>query len=353
MKWELAIAPASANIRDIIAAIDRGGVQIAFICDEDRRLRGVVTDGDVRRALIRGVQLDAAIDDIVNRHPTVVSISDHRSKAVALMQQFGIYQVPVIDETGRLVGVQTLHSHSGERAGNTRAIVMAGGLGSRLAPLTNTIPKPLIRVGENPILETIVRQLATHGIKQITMCVNHMADMIRDHFGDGSKWGVEIEYTEEKERRGTAGALTLLPQRPDAPFLVLNADLLTSVDFTSLIEFHRQHKQPATMCVREYSMQVPYGVTQIDGHSLKALEEKPEFKFFINAGIYVLDPDVLDRVPDGKMYNMTNIFEDLLAEGRKPSVFPIVEYWLDIGRLDDLERARAEFETYFAGQKPV
>lgn len=347
MSWQEAIAPRTATLRDIIAAIDRGGLQAALICDDDRILRGIVTDGDVRRALLRGAELDASIDEYINRHPTVVADNDDRAKAVAYMQQFGISQVPVIDAQGRLVGIEALHQHAGERSGGAGAVIMAGGLGSRLAPLTDTIPKPLIRVGESPILETIVKQLAGHGIRNITMCVNYKAEMIRAHFRDGSRWGVAITYVEETERRGTAGALSLLSPAPSTPFLVLNADLLTSIDFTALIEFHSRNGADATMCVREYSIQVPYGVAQIDGYSLKGLSEKPEYKVFINAGIYVLNPSLLARIPQNAIYNMTDLFEAMLQEGLRPTIFPVMEYWLDIGRLDDLNRAHQEYQTIF------
>lgn len=345
--WRDAIAPMGASLRDIVAVIDKAGVQAALICDDSGRLEGIITDGDVRRALLRGMSLDEPTTDIVNRQPMVIANSDGRARALALIKRFGVNQIPVMDDEGHVVGLETLFEHSSKEADDVTVVIMAGGLGSRLAPLTDTLPKPLIKVGDKPILETIVEKLAAHGFSDLYMCVNYKAEMIEGHFGDGANWDVNIAYIKEEERRGTAGALALLPERPKGPVVVLNGDLLTSVDFNALLEFHRMNGAPATMCVREYTVQVPYGVAELEGHHLAGLSEKPEHRFFINAGIYVLGPEAMDKVPASGFFDMTTLFEQLLETTPRPTVFPIREYWLDIGRIDDLERARREIDGVF------
>jgi len=220
--------------------------------------------------------------------------------------------------------------------------LMAGGLGSRLGELTKDTPKPLLKVGTKPILEVILENFISHGFHRFYISVNYKAEMIRDYFGDGSRWGVEIRYLHEHKRLGTAGALSLLPDNPTLPVLVMNGDLLTKVNFRQLIDFHNETNSKATMCVREFELQVPYGVVQIANHRLRAIEEKPVQRFFVNGGIYVLSPDMLQFIPEDSFYDMPTLFDEIIARGEETSVFPIREYWIDIGRADDFERANDE-----------
>jgi NDP-sugar pyrophosphorylase family protein len=224
---------------------------------------------------------------------------------------------------------------------------MAGGLGTRLRPLTENTPKPLLPVGGRPLLETIVENFANQGFQKIFLSVNYKAEMFEQHFGDGSRFGVQIEYIHESDRMGTAGALTMLPSRPENPLIVMNADLLTTLDFRQFLEFHRAHRAKATMGVREYAFQVPYGVVEADGERLVSISEKPVHQFFVSAGMYILEPEVLDRIPAGCFFDMPTLFQSMLDEKVDAAVFPVREYWLDIGRLDDLERAQVEFGKFF------
>jgi NDP-sugar pyrophosphorylase family protein len=223
---------------------------------------------------------------------------------------------------------------------------MAGGLGSRMHPLTRESPKPLLTVGSRPILETILSSLAGAGFERFFIAVNYKAEMVKAHFGDGARWGVRVEYLEEQERLGTAGALGLLPGRPENAVLVMNADLLTKLDFQHLLDFHADSGADATMCVREYHLEVPFGVVETDGHRISAIEEKPEHRFFVNAGIYMLEPTVLDYVAGDEALDMTDLFARLIEDGRETAAFLMREYWLDVGRPDDFERANSDSRLF-------
>jgi NDP-sugar pyrophosphorylase family protein len=222
-------------------------------------------------------------------------------------------------------------------------VLMAGGLGTRLQPLTDECPKPLLAVGGRPILETILESFAEQGFKRIFLSVNHKAEMIRSHFGAGERWGVQVEYLHESIRLGTAGALSLLPERPTTPVVVMNGDLLTRTNFDNLLRFHNAQDAIATMAVREYDFQVPYGVVRLNGANIESIEEKPVQRFFVNAGIYTLSPEALDYLPIQTMFDMPNLFEHLIAAGKTTAAYPLREYWLDIGRLEELERAQREW----------
>ena len=226
-------------------------------------------------------------------------------------------------------------------------ILMLGGQGTRLLPLTQETPKPMLSVGDKPLLETIVGNFAAQGFKNFYFSVNYKADIIERHFGEGSRFGINISYLYEKQPMGTAGALSLLPERPEGPLIVMNGDILTNSNFRHLIDFHRQNKAMATMCVREYEQQVPYGIVQTSGTKLQSITEKPMQTYFVNAGIYVIDPEALDYVPKGQYFDMPQLFDALKQADEDPAVFPIREYWLDIGRHEDLERARAEYGKIF------
>jgi NDP-sugar pyrophosphorylase family protein len=228
-------------------------------------------------------------------------------------------------------------------------VLMAGGLGLRLRPLTSQIPKPLVKVGTRPVLETIVESFADQGFTDLYLCINYKGELIREHFGDGSRWGVSITYLQEERRLGTAGALSLLPRVPREPVIVMNGDLLTRVDFVRLLEFHRRQGFAATMAMREYQHQVPYGVLELgDGYQIRQLVEKPVQRYHVSAGIYVLEPRVLELVPAGSYYDMPLLFGELIARQEPVGSFPLRDYWIDIGRLEDLEQAHTDFAEIFA-----
>lgn len=335
------------TILEAIKAIDAGGIQIAIIADSAGTLLGTVTDGDVRRGLLAGIGTDQPVRLIMNPKPRILKHGYTREAAIEMMRRLSIHQLPVVNAENQITGIELFDDLVAPREEHTWVVLMAGGLGTRLRPLTENLPKPMIPVGGRPLLETIVRNFETQGYRRIFLSVNYKSEIIREHFGDGLKFGVSIEYLTEDKRMGTAGALSLLPSLPLGPVIVMNGDLLTSVNFRHLVDFHRQQGARATMCVREYSFQVPYGVVKTEGSRLIALEEKPVHNFFVNAGVYVIDPSALVLLPPDTPFDMPQLFEAIASNGGTTSVFPIHEYWLDIGRIDDLERAQDDFRKVF------
>ena len=340
------IAP-TASVHDAVAAIDRGGRQMALVVDENQHLLATVTDGDIRRGLLRGVGLDARVRDVMHKTPTVITRAEGVEAARRLMREKSLHQVPVVDETGKLVDLAWIDDVTGPVLFDTRVVLMAGGLGSRLRPLTDHTPKPMLTVGERPLLENIIRNFRGQGFHRFTLSLNYKAEIIRDHFKDGAAIDCQIDYVDETTRMGTAGALSLLQDRPTEPFVVMNGDLLTSVQFGALMDFHRETGAMATVCAREFSMQVPYGVIQSEGTRLLGIEEKPTQTYFVSGGIYVLSPEVLDMLEPDTPLDRPQLLDRLMGADKIVSVFPIREYWVDIGRIEDLDRARSEFNSVF------
>ncbi|TCP57850.1 CBS domain protein [Tumebacillus sp. BK434] len=345
--WRQILIPPSASILRAIETIDQGALQIALITDAAGRLLGTVTDGDVRRGILRGVALDRDVAEIMNTAPITASSQDTQETILATMKQRRLQQIPILDRDGLVIGVQVLADLLRAGQKDNWVVLMAGGLGTRLAPLTNETPKPLLKVGTKPLLETIMQNFIEYGFHKFYLSVNYKAEMIRDYFGDGSRFGVEIRYVHEEKRMGTAGALSLLPERPEETFFVMNGDLLTKVNFQQLLDFHHEHGATGTMCVREYDFQIPYGVVKTDKHRLQGIVEKPVEHFFVNAGIYVLEPECIDLIPQDSFYDMPSLFEQLIGRQSETSVFPIREYWMDIGQIADYERANGEFAEVF------
>jgi len=341
--WRDVIVAPDTTLREAIARIDESALQAALVLNDDGTLAGVVTDGDIRRAILRRDGLDIPVSEAMNTRPTSVPQSTPRNRMLALMRQKVIHHLPLVDDEQRVAGLVTIDELIGAAAHPNWVVLMAGGLGLRLRPLTADYPKPLLAVGGTPILETIVKSFSEQGFKQVFLAVNYRADLIQEHFGDGERWGVNIDYLHEDSRLGTAGALTLLPERPVAPVIVMNGDLLTQLSFDNLLQFHDMQGAAATMAVREYDFQVPYGVVGLEGERIDTVEEKPVKKFFVNAGIYVLSPEALDHLPPGRDFGMPALFEELIAHGEATAAYPLREYWIDIGQLDELERAKREW----------
>lgn len=345
--WKDVLVSPDTSIRETLRIMDKGALKIVLVVDEANRLVGTVSDGDVRRGILKGCSLEDRVEAVVNASPTIVGQNEGREKILTLMRQKQVYQIPIIDQNGILVGLEIIDTILAAPSRNNWVVLMAGGLGTRLKQLTRDTPKPLLKVGDKPILETILENFIDSGFKRFFISVNYKSELIESYFGDGSRWGIRIEYLREDKKLGTAGALSLLPEKPDVPLLVMNGDVLTKVNFQQLLEFHLEHKAVATMCVREYDFQVPYGVVTLDRHRIKAIEEKPIQRFFVNAGIYVLHPDVLDLVPVDQYFDMPTLFENIVAREMETAVFPVREYWLDVGRMDDFERANWEYNDQF------
>lgn len=333
------------TIKEALKVIDKGAIRIALVVDENNKLLGTLNDGDIRRGLLKNYTLDDSIKDLYFKNPTVALIDESKEKIIQKAIKNQVYQIPIVDENNYLVDIVNLTTLLNVTKKRNRVILMAGGLGTRLRPLTEDIPKPMLKVGNKPILETIIKNFALHGFVNITISLNYKAEIIREYFKDGSDFGVNIDYVEESTRLGTAGALSLLEEQPNDPFFVMNADLLTDVNFSNLLDFHCFGNANATMCVREYEYQVPYGVIEIENSSIASIVEKPIKKFFVNAGIYVLSPNIFEYIPKNEFFDMPTLFNILIGQQKKVLSFPIHEYWLDIGRISDFEQAQIEFNN--------
>jgi dTDP-glucose pyrophosphorylase len=349
MKWKKTLVNGHASIREAIRVIDASSQQIGLVVDEGECLLGTVTDGDIRRAILAGMDMGGPVERIMNTSPRVGGQMEPRASLLARMAEAQIHQIPIVDANGRVTGLTSIEELVGaQEVPANWVVLMAGGLGKRLRPLTENAPKPLLPVGKKPLLETILENFIHQDFRKFYISVNYKGQMIKDHFGDGRKWNVEIRYLDEDRQLGTAGALRLIPERPQSPLIVMNGDLLTRVNFRHLLDYHAQHQSTATMCVRQYDLQVPFGVVHIDGDHIRKIDEKPVHSFFVNAGIYVLDPGVIDSIPAGDLFHMTTLFERVIEAGGKTAVFPIHEYWLDVGRIDDLDKANGEFDDVFS-----
>jgi dTDP-glucose pyrophosphorylase len=341
--WTLALLENDRTVQKAAELLTENSLRIVLVVDQENRLLGTITDGDIRRALMAGSTMISLATSVMQKNPIAVNQGDSRRKALQIMREKDLLHLPVLDAKGVVVGLETVRDLLFKEQRPNPVLLMAGGFGKRLYPLTREVPKPLLPVGEKPILQTILEQLAEGGFSQFFLAVHYRSEQVRAHFGDGSKWGVRIEYLEERQPLGTAGALSLLDQTMiDAPLLLMNGDLLTRLDFGQLVDFHGEHGGLATMCVREFDFQIPYGVVHGDGDQVTDIIEKPVQKFFVNAGIYILEPELLGQCRPDEAIDMPDLLRQVVNDGRKVSMFPIHEYWLDIGRMEEYEQAQVE-----------
>lgn len=332
-----------STLLDCLKVIDNAGTGIALAVDDNKKLIGTISDGDIRRALIRGVPLNETVNSIVNHSFFSVYPRSSRAEVLDIMQARKFEQVPIIDENGLVVGMHLLH----EIMGNTEdrpniAVIMAGGRGTRLHPITEQIPKPMLKVAGRPILERIVLHLISHGIKRIYLSVNYLSDVIEAHFKDGSNLGCTIEYLKEDKVLGSGGSLSLLPNVNDYPVLVMNGDLITDIDFSKLIEFHSSGKYFATLCAYTYIHKIPFGCIHHKNGMLLNLEEKPILEKMINAGIYVMSTQAIKAIPENTYFPITEVFEYGLKNNNRCGVYTLQNEWRDIGTVEELKFAKGE-----------
>lgn len=346
--WQQVLIRQEATLRATIEVIDRAALQIALVVDEQEKLLGVVTDGDIRRALIRGLSLDHPVFEVMNKRPKVAALQDSKTQLIAIMEGHHLYQLPVVDEQGRVVQLESLQALYKQPSFPNPVFLMAGGFGTRLRPYTDDCPKPLLEIGGKPILETIIENFVKSGFRQFYIAVHYRAQQIKDYFGDGGRWGIKIDYIDETEPMGTAGAIGLMPDNlPDVPLIVMNGDILTQIDFSRLLAYHNEQQAIATLCVRQYEYQIPYGVVTLEQQRVIGIEEKPLQSCLANAGIYVLDHSLIDSIAAQKKLDMPTLLNQQVARGETVSMFPVNDYWLDIGREADFLRAQGEFAKYF------
>lgn len=344
---ELQIKP-SAAIRDVIECIDRSGrISLAILVDDNCALLAVLTDGDIRRGILHGLSLDASASELLplkatlpNSVPVTAPYGTDRAVLLKLMQEKGVRQVPLLDAQRRVVDIVLLRDLMPESPAALQAVIMAGGFGKRLRPLTDNIPKPMLPIAGRPVMERLIEQLQQAGIRRVNVSTHYKPEKIIEHFGNGAAFGVEISYLNEEQPLGTGGALSLMPV-PDTPVLVVNGDVVSGIDFGRMLEYHQDNQAEMTVAVTAHTIKVPYGVIdQGEGGRITGLREKPEFTLFVNAGIYLLEPTTYQFVPRGCHFNMTDLIERLISQQRTVVSFPIREYWLDIGQHADYEQAQ-------------
>lgn len=346
-KVDLITISEQTSIIDTIKVIDKGEIGIALVVNGDKCLRGTVTDGDIRRALIKGASLQSEIAPFMTPHPIKAHINSTEQQLKSIMQAKSVEQIPLVDENDRLVGIKTLPEIVIGLSKKNAIVIMAGGLGTRLRPLTHTTPKPLLPIGNKPILETIIEHSKDFGLTQIYISLNYMSQSIKKYFGNGEGFGVNIEYIEEKEELGTAGALSLLKEAITEDVFVINGDILTRVNFDKFLVGHQQSQSMMTVGIRPYKTQIPYGIIETKDEYVEKIEEKPLLEYQINAGIYLLRPEAVQIIPKNTVFHMTHLMETLLSSNHKVGSYLIDDYWLDIGKINDYYRANLEFNDFF------
>ena len=348
---ELVLAP-GRTLRRAMEAMTRSRLGVVLVTEKDRRLLGLLTDTDIRRALLRGVPLDAPVTEAMNRRPITAPETASEEDLSAVFRRTPKPYLPIVDRAGKLAGMAAFLDYATvpKRFPNW-VVIMAGGCGMRLRPLTDHTPKPMLRLGEKPILEHLLEHFISSGFTHFILTVNYLAEQIRAHFGDGSRWNARVEYLHEPKPLGTVGALGLVRKRFENPVIVSNGDILTKVNLEALLDFHKAEKGLATVCVKRHEVQLPYGVVELDDRHLRGFAEKPVQSFLINAGIYVLEPSVLRSIPRGKPLDMPQLLGKTRRRRRRAvACFPIQEYWIDIGGMQELQRAACDVGSVFGAK---
>lgn len=349
MEVEVLSVGLEASIREVMAVIDKGARGIALARDAEGRLAATITDGDIRRAILAGQDLEESLGEALaagrlggGSAPITAPLGTSPERILQLMRQYSVRHLPLLDTDRRPAQLALFENVSTEIEPDVDAVVMAGGFGVRLRPLTEKTPKPMLPLGDKPVMEHVVDQLRKAGVQHVSVTTHYLADSIVDYFGDGSRFGLDISYVNEETPLGTAGALGLLA-KPDRPVLLVNGDVLTQVDFKVLVNYHVDSQCDMTVGVRRYELRVPYGVMKLDGAKVTGVDEKPSLNFFINAGVYVVAPSVFDLIRPQEHLDATDLIDRLVAAGLKVVSFPIHEYWLDVGQPGDYRRAQGEW----------
>jgi len=334
------------SIQEAMRCIDKNGKGIALVVDGEKRLIATITDGDIRRAILDGLNLNKLLSELIKKksdsvypEPTTALESSDKSELLRIMRKQNIRHIPLLDSNHRVTDLITFADLAPQDTLPLQAVLMAGGFGKRLQPLTEDMPKPMLPVGDRPLMEHTIEQLKHTGIRNVSITTHYQAEKITKHFGNGEAFGVNIEYVPEVDPLGTAGALSLL-QDLDEPLLVINGDILTKVDFRAMHKFHCDHSADLTVGVRLYDFKIPYGVVESSGSQVLDIKEKPEIQFLVSAGIYILEPSVLKFIPKNEYFDMPHLIRRVIDEGGQVVNFPVVEYWLDIGHHSDYEKAK-------------
>ena len=330
----------------ISEAVKHMNSEVALVCDHQSVLVGTLTDGDIRRAFLNGAALDTPVKSLMSKNPLTAKENSKAKDILKIMLDRSIRHLPIVNERGVPVALELLKDRLQDED-VAEAVIMAGGQGTRLRPLTSDTPKPLLQVGEETILDNVLGHLKDSGIHDVVLTVNYLADKIKKHVGAGDDHGLQVNYVEEKKAMGTAGGLSLLKERPKSSFLLMNADLLTELDYRALMNFHKSNKSKITVCVRRHHVQIPYGVVALgqENKLVQQIDEKPQHDFLVNAGIYILEPEVLDLIPKSKSFDMVSLMNKCIEKNWDVSAFPILEYWKDIGLPHEFDEANTYQKT--------
>ena len=333
-------------MKSAINNLENGKSRIALVVDDKGKLIGTITDGDIRRAILANLPMDSKLKEFMKDQPVCIDSEKNKDDILRLMREKDILQVPILDKNKKVVGLETLnHLLEGKKIDNP-VFIMAGGFGTRLAPLTDETPKPLLKIGSKPILERILLKFIDAGFHKFYISTHFMADKIKEYFNDGSEWNISIKYIHEDKPLGTGGSLGLLPKSEiDLPLVMMNGDLLSEVNFVELLRYHYEKKGMVTICVSQYELQIPYGVVVKDEHKFIKIDEKPSEKFFINAGIYVVDPSIVSGVGGSSYLDMPTLLNEISLKNLPVNIFPIHEYWLDVGQLSDFNKAKEDLKN--------
>ena len=346
--WKGVVISSDATIRDAMRVIDQAALRIGLVCDEQNKLLGTVTDGDIRRGLLVNCEMQDSVARVMNTKPITAKSTSTREQRLKLMDKHDLLALPLLDEAGYLAGLETLHLALQPTKRDNPVFIMAGGFGTRLHPLTDHCPKPMLRVGDKPMLEHLINQFIKQGFHHFYISTHFMPELIHKHFGDGSNWGVSITYIHEQNPLGTGGALGLLPKNlPKLPLIMMNGDVLTQVDFTKLLEHHLSQKFDATMCVREDEHRIPFGVIETEQQLITNMVEKPTYRYKINTGIYVLNPEIIAKVEANHRIDLPTLLEQNRLAGKRIGTYTSYDYWLDIGQMKDYQKAQQDIERLF------
>ena len=344
-EWSNCLISPSDSIKDAINSLIKSSLRIALVADQNLTLLGSITDGDIRRGLLRGLNLSSSVSEIMNRNPIVVTPSTMREDVLRLMSDNRLYQIPIIDGTKAIKGLHIWDDFESPPRRNNTIVIMAGGKGTRLLPLTKDTPKPMLSLGNKPILEHIIIRAKKEGFSDFIIAIHHLGKVIEDYFDDGSSLGVNVKYLREEQPLGTAGALNLIKPKPIEPVIVTNGDVITEVSYANILDFHIQNKSRATMAVQVHEARNPFGVVETQGIEITKYREKPIVRTLLNAGVYVLDPEVLGLVPNNTACDMPSLFEITRQKGMRTVACPIHEKWFDLGTPVDLENAISQYQS--------
>lgn len=330
------------SIKQALEVLNDGAKGIAFMTDKNKKLIGTITDGDIRRAILKDISLDSSIDEIIHYNPVCANVHMTREEIKDLFIKKAVKEIPIVNDNNVLVDMISIKDILLPEGKENSVVVMAGGLGTRLKELTQEIPKPMLKVGQDPMLQHIINNFKQYGYNKILISVNYKAEIIENYFQDGYAHGVKIDYIKEHKRLGTAGGIKLAKEYINAPFFVINGDIFTNLNVDNMMKFHTENNFDITVGIRKHSFQIPYGVVQVNDNNITELKEKPSIDYFINGGVYCLSPNLLKYIPEDKYFEITDLINICIKNNMRVGSYEIKEYWMDIGRLEDYNKVNQD-----------